>query len=188
MHMRTATTAPAEIICAFDTFKRLSTIAPCAAAGQSLTINAIDSRIDLGAITPPPRRPHEPPGLPESELPTNWRRHSSNISMRQVGSDRALRSYFCFAFAWARGMQQESLLGLLERGMEPDVGELLRMKRFDALATLVKDRWGIAPTTNLLQWLHEIALLSPKPSVGCSADRSARYAQGLIECGSGCVR
>jgi hypothetical protein len=66
-------------------------------------------------------------------------------------------------------MQQQSLPGLLEHTMEPDVGELLRMKQFDALTALVKDRWRIAPTTRLLQWLHEIAFLSPKPSVGGTA-------------------
>ncbi len=31
------------------------------------------------------------------------------------------------------------------------------MKRFDALADVVKNRWGIAPTGECLQWLHEIA-------------------------------
>jgi hypothetical protein len=38
----------------------------------------------LRAITPPPRRPHEPPGLPETELPTSRRRHSSNVRIPQV--------------------------------------------------------------------------------------------------------
>src|SRR5205823_2319056 len=52
------------------------------------------------------------------------------------------------------------------RTMEPHVGELLRMKRFDALARLVKDRWDIAPTTDSLQGLHEIAFHRPTPLVG----------------------
>jgi hypothetical protein len=50
--------------------------------------------------------------------------------------------------------------------MEPQVGELLALKRFDALTHAVKDRWGIAPTTEALQWLHELAFHRPTPTVG----------------------
>jgi hypothetical protein len=50
--------------------------------------------------------------------------------------------------------------------MEPPVEELLRMKRFDALASVVENRWGIAPTAESLQWLHEIAFHRSTRSVG----------------------
>jgi hypothetical protein len=61
--------APADVLPGFETFRALSTMISSAAAGRSLTINATDCLVDLEAVASPPRRPHEPPSLTESELP-----------------------------------------------------------------------------------------------------------------------
>jgi hypothetical protein len=50
--------------------------------------------------------------------------------------------------------------------MESHVRELLRMNRSVALAGVIKDRWKITPTAELLQWLHEIQFRRSTPPVG----------------------
>jgi hypothetical protein len=50
--------------------------------------------------------------------------------------------------------------------MEPAIEELLRMKRFDTLASVVEKRFGIAPTAESLKWLHEVAFHRSTQSVG----------------------
>jgi hypothetical protein len=91
---RSSTRARAQIIRGFDTFRHLRTIVPRAAAGQLLRIAAVDSLVPMGAIAPP-RWPREPPVFSESELPTSRRRHSSNISMRQIRRALAVSSAIC---------------------------------------------------------------------------------------------
>jgi hypothetical protein len=76
----------------FDSIGPLHTRVADAAAGRSLTIPTVDHLIIIGATTPPPARatkwrggrPHEPPRLPETELPTSRSRRSSNLRMRHV--------------------------------------------------------------------------------------------------------
>jgi hypothetical protein len=77
MYTPISTRARADILRSFDILKHQGATTPGGAAGQSLTIDAIGSTIDFGAIAPPRAnatkwrggRPHESPGLTESELP-----------------------------------------------------------------------------------------------------------------------
>jgi hypothetical protein len=65
--------------------------------------------------------------------------------------------------------------------MEPAIEELLRMKRFDALASVVEKRFGIAPTAESLQWLHEIAFHRSTQSVGGTTESRWSNSTWLID-------
>ncbi len=68
----------------FDTFKRLGIFDALATAGQSRTTSTIVNPVTTSAITPPPRRPHAPPAIPDTDFSRSRRRHASSISVRQV--------------------------------------------------------------------------------------------------------